>query len=83
MKLLENSKSQITKDKNGENILHLEIIKVVLIQCNVVNNDYQQDSGAQCTFVLNKWFGQLLDITPRNFISVYIRVSKYGLRIKF
>ena len=64
-------------------MLHLEIIKVVLIQCNVVNNDYQQDSGAQYTFVLNKWFGQLLDITPRNFISVYIRVSKYGLRIKF
>ena len=42
--LIGSSKSKITKDKNGENVPHLEIIKVVLIHCNIVNNDYQQDS---------------------------------------
>ena len=34
----------ITKDKNGENVPHLEITEVVLVHCNIVNNDYQQDS---------------------------------------
>ena len=44
MKLLGRTKNKITKDKNGENILHLEITAVVLVHCNIVNNDYQQDS---------------------------------------
>ena len=38
MKLLGSSKSKITKDKNGENVLYLEITEAVLIHCNVVNN---------------------------------------------
>ena len=42
MKLLGSTKNKITKDKNGQNILHLEITEVV--HCNIVNNDYQQDS---------------------------------------
>ena len=41
MKLLESTKSKITNDKNGENLLYLEITKVVLIHRNVVNNSYQ------------------------------------------
>ena len=36
---------KITRDKNGENVSHLEINEVVLVLCNIVNNDYQQDSG--------------------------------------
>ena len=44
MKLLGSTKSKINKDKNVENVPHLEISKVVLINCNIVNNDYQQDS---------------------------------------
>ena len=43
MKLLESTESKIIKDKNGENVPHLEITKVVLVHCNMVNNDYQQD----------------------------------------
>ena len=42
MKLLGSTKSKITKDKNGENVPHLEIVEVVLVHCNLVNNDYQQ-----------------------------------------
>ena len=42
MKLLGSTKSEITKDKNGENVPYLEITEVVLISCNVVSNSYQQ-----------------------------------------
>ena len=44
MKLLESTEDKITKDKSGENVPHLGIIEVVLVHCNIVNNDYQQDS---------------------------------------
>ena len=40
MKLFESSKSKITKDKYGENVPHLEVTEVVLVHCNIVNNDY-------------------------------------------
>ena len=62
MKLLESTKSKITKDKNGENVSYLEITEGVLIRCNVANNSYQQNSRVLYTFVSNKSFGQLLDI---------------------
>ena len=53
MKLLGSIKNKITEDKNGENAPHLEITEVVLVHCNMVNNDYQQDSRALYTFVTN------------------------------
>ena len=40
MKLLGSTKSKITKEENGKNVLHLEITEVVLIHCNIVNNNY-------------------------------------------
>ena len=40
MKLIGSAENKITKDKNGENIPHLEITEVVLVHCNIVNNDY-------------------------------------------
>ena len=57
MKLLGSNKSKITKDKNGENMPHLEVTEVVLIHFNIVNNDYQQDSRVLYTFAPNKSFG--------------------------
>ena len=69
MKLFGSTKSKVTKNKNGENLPHLEITDVVLVHCNIVNNDYQQDSRVLYTFDPNKSFGQLLDISPKNFIS--------------
>ena len=56
VKLLGSTESKITKDKNGENVSHLEIVELVLIYCNLVDNDYQQDSRILYTFVLNKPF---------------------------
>ena len=47
---------------------HLEINEVVLVHCNIVNNDHQQDSRVWYTFAANKSFAQLLDISPKNFI---------------
>ena len=54
MKLLGSTESKITKDKNGENVPHLEIVELVLVHCNLTNNDYQQDSRILFTFVPNK-----------------------------
>ena len=47
---------------------HLEITEVVLVHCNIVNNDYQQNSRVLYTFVRNKSFSQLLDSSPKNII---------------
>ena len=66
MKLLGSTKNKITKDKNIENIPHIEIKEVVLVHCNIVNNNYQQDSRVLCTFVPSKSFDSLLEICPKN-----------------
>ena len=68
MKLLESTENKIINDKNGENVPHLEITEVVLVHCNIVNNDYLQDSRVLCTFVPKKPFGGLLEISPTNHI---------------
>ena len=68
MKLLKNTKSNIDKNEKGKNKLNLEVTEIVLAHCNIANNDYQQDWRVLYTFVPNKSFGQLLDISPKNFI---------------
>ena len=68
MPLLGSTENKVTKDKNGENVPHLEIKEVVLVHYNIVNNDYQQDSRVLYTFVSNKPFGSLLEIYLTNHI---------------
>ena len=68
MKLLGSAESKITKNKNGENVPHLEVVELVLVHCNFVNNDYQQDSRILYAFVPNKTFGSLLQISPTNHV---------------
>ena len=68
MKLLASTESKIAKDKNGEYVPHLVIVELVLVHCNLVNNDYQQDSRILFTFVPSKPFGSLLEISPTNHI---------------
>ena len=77
MKLLGSTENKITKDKNVENVLHLEITEVVLVHCDVVINDYQQDSRALYTFVSNKPLGSLLLISPTNHIFLNTFNSEY------
>ena len=62
MKLFGSTKSEMNKDENDENVLHLEITEVVLDHCNIVNNNCQPNSRALYIFVSNKSFSQLLDI---------------------
>ena len=73
MKLLGSAENKTTKDKNGENVPQLEITELVLVHCNLVNNDYQQDSRILFTFVPNKAFGNLLEISPinHNFLKTF------------
>ena len=77
MKLLGSTKNKIAKDKNGENVPHLEISEVVLVHCNIVNNDYQHDSRVLYMFVPNKSFGSLLEISPTNHIFLKTFNSEY------
>ena len=84
MKLLGSTKNKLTKDKNSENVPHLEITEVALVHCNIVNNDYQQDSRVLYTFVPNKPFGSLLEISPRNHIFLKTFNSEYDeIRVWF
>ena len=66
--MLQSTVSKINKDKNGENVPHLEVVELVLVHCNLVDNDYQQDSRMLFTFVPNKSFGSLLQISPTNHV---------------
>ena len=78
MELLGSTENKITKDKKGENVPHFEITEVVLVHCNIVNNDYQQDSRVLYTFVPNKPFGSLLEISPTNHIFLKTFNSEYN-----
>ena len=77
MKLLGSTANKITKDKNGENVPHLETTEVVLVHCKFVNNDYQQDSRVLYTFAPNKPFSSLLEISPANHIFLKTFNSEY------
>ena len=85
MKLLGSTESKITKNENVESMFYLEITQV-LIHCNIVNNNYQQDLRVLCTFVPNKSFGQLLNISAKNYnfqklLTQNFYILKYGLLI--
>ena len=67
MKLLGSTKKVVDKDKNGENVPKLESVEVVLVHCNLVKNDYQHTSKVLFTFVPNKEFGQLINISLHAF----------------
>ena len=64
MQLLGSSKKVIHKNKDGEIVSRLETVEVVLVHCNLINNNYQQASKVLFTFVPSKQLGQLITITP-------------------
>ena len=68
MKLLGSTESKITNNTNGKDVPHLGVVELVLVHCNIVNNDYQQDSLIFYTFSPNRPFGSLLEISPTNHI---------------
>ena len=68
MKLLGSTSNIIDADKNSENVPRLENVEVVLVQCNLVSNSYQQASRVLFTFVPNKQYCQLISISPNSLI---------------
>ena len=78
MKLLGSTQSKITKGENNKYVPFLKIAEVLLIHGKVVNNDYQQGPIVLYTFVPNKLFGQLLDISPKIFTFLKITSSEFS-----
>ena len=66
MKLLGSTKKDVDQDKDGEDVPKLESVEVVLVHCNLVNENYEQASKVLFTFVPNKQFGQLVNILPHS-----------------
>ena len=78
MKLLGSTKKVVDKDKNGENVPKLEIVEVVLVHCNLVKNDYQHTSKVLFTFVPNKKFEQLINISLHAFAMMNTVNTKFS-----
>ena len=66
MKLLGSIKNDVDNDKDGENVPKLESVELVLVHCNLVKNDDQHTSKDLFTFVPNKQFEQLINISPHS-----------------
>ena len=66
MKLVASSKKIIDKTKKGENVPSLQVVEVVLVQCNLIDNEYQQKSEVLYTFTPNKSYTYLLNVEPSN-----------------
>ena len=66
MKLLGSTKKDVDKDKDGEIVPKLQSLEVVLVHCNLVTNYYQHESKVLFSFVANKQFGQLINISPNS-----------------
>ena len=66
MKLLGSPKKYVDSDKNSESVPKLESVEVVLAHCNLVENDYQHTSKVLFSFVPNKQFGQLINMSSHS-----------------
>ena len=81
MKLLGRVENKITQDENGENVSRLEITEVVVVNCDTVNNDYQQDSRILYTLFPNKSFS-LKILLFKKLLILNFHILRYGLLIK-
>ena len=69
MKLFGSTKKLIDKTKkNGQKVLSLEVVEIVSVQCNLLDNQYQQKSEVLCTFTPNKSDAYLLNVEPSNLV---------------
>ena len=79
MKLLGSTKKDVNKDKDGEDVPKLESVEVVLVHCNLVKNDYQHTSKVLFSFVPNKQFGQLINISPHSLMMMNTANTEFSL----
>ena len=78
MQLLGSSKKDVDQDKDGEDVPKLESVEVVLVHCNLVNNNYQQASKVLFTFVPNKQLGQLINIVLHSLSMLSTTNTKFS-----
>ena len=78
MKLLGSTRKDVDKDEDGKDVTKLESVEVVLVHCNLVNNNYQQASKALFTFVPNKQFGNLINISPHSLTMLGTTNSEFS-----
>ena len=77
MKSFDSKQKLIDKTENGKNIRSFEVVEVVLVQCNLVDNQYQQKSEVLYTFMPNKSYGYLLNIEQNNFVFLATRNTDF------
>ena len=68
VKLFGSTKKLIVRRKNEEKVTRLEVVEVVFVQCNLVDNQYQQKSELLYTFTPNKSYVYLLNVEPSNLV---------------
>ena len=78
MKLLGKTKSKLIEIKNGKDVLPLETTEVVLVHFNIINDDYQNDSGVLYRFISNESLVKLLEISPKKIIFLETFNSKFS-----
>ena len=78
MRLLASTKKDIGKDKDGEIAPKLESVEVALVNCNLVKNDYQQTSKVLFSFLPNKQFGQLTNISPHSLMMMNTIITQFS-----
>ena len=84
MTLPGSTKNAVDKDENSENVPKLESVKVVIVHCNLVKNDYQHASKVLFSFVPNKQFGQLLNISPHVFTMMNTANTEFpSIEVRF
>ena len=84
MKLFGSSKKLIEKTKNGENVPSLEVVEVVLVHCNLADNQYQQKSEVLYTFTPNKSYAYLLNVEPSNLVYLKTYNTEFdGITVTF
>ena len=77
MKLVVRKKNLIHKTKNVEKVPSLKVVEVVLVQCNVVDNQYRQKSKVLYTFTANNSYAYLLNVEPNNLVFLKIYYSEF------
>ena len=77
MKLFGSTKKLTNKTKNGENVQSLKVVQVYLVQCNLVDNQYQQKSGVLYIFAPNNSYAYLSNEEPSHLVLLKIYNTEF------
>ena len=83
MKLLGSTKKDADQNKDGEDVPKSESAEVILVHCNLVNNNYQQGLNVLLTFVPSKQFGQLINILPHSLTMLSTNTEFSSIEVWF